>query len=468
MLSVGAAPQIWAPWAAAFCTLRYVRHRSAFVGIPLTFIAWAIAYAIGWSGVLPFQGWLEFAVPATFGVFLALPFAIDRLVAPRLPGALAWLVLPVSWVSAEFVFRLAGFGTWGAVAYSQFGATWLLQTLSLFGMAAIAFAIGAFASCANTALDTRSPLPVLPYAFALVLTLALGLVRVSTAPEQQTVRVAGVAIDNMKVFRNTWAPLSYGAPLDETQAATVRIEADALVDRLFERSAAAADSGARIIVWSEANALIFSDAEADLIERGRAFAVDHNVLLFMSAAVMRPGARLAENVILVIDDDGRLIDRYLKSHPTPGEMSAVGDGEIGLTRTEFGTIAWAICYDFDYPELIRQAGLAGASLLIDPAWEHAGMTPLHARMATLRATENGAALFRVTNGGLSIAADGYGRTIAEQAADPNTSRAFIADMPIGHALTPQSKIGDMFAYACLTLLLWCIGLAARAESRRSQ
>lgn len=472
MFSVGAAPQIWAPWAAAFFTLRFVRHTHAHIGLPLTLLAWAVAHAIGWRGVLPFQGWIALAVPAAFGVYYVVPFVIDRLLSPRLPVALAWMVFPCAWTSAELAFQWLGFGSWGAVAYSQFGATSLLQALSIFGLPVIAFLIGWFASCTNAALDKESGGKPLLVAYIVVVGVVLlgGSIRVSTAPPSDTVRIAGIVVDNMTVFRETWAPLSYGEPLSETAAARVRGGADQLVDELFARSAAAAADGAKIIVWSEANALIFSNGEAALIDRGRAFATEHGVMLFMSAAVMTPGARLAENVLFVIDERGRLLDRYLKSHPTPGEMSIAGNGRMGIADTAFGKIAWAICYDFDYPALIRQAGRARAGLMIDPAWEHAGMTPIHARMAALRAPENGASLFRVTNGGLSIATDGYGRTIAQQSADRTSAHSFMADVPVSGIAAAHPVLGEAFGYLTLVVLgmLAVIGRSTRRRHRTDQ
>ena len=407
-------------------------------------------------------------VPAAVGAYYVLPFVVDRLLAPRLPRALAWPIFPCGWVGAELAFQWLGFGSWGAVAYSQFGATWLLQTLSIFGMPAIAFMIGAFASSLNAALD-REPANkrvVTAYFTLIGIVLMSGLARVATAPESNTVRVAGIVVDNMDVFRETWAPLSYGAPLEEAAALHVRDDADQLVDELFARSAAAAADGAQIIVWSEANALIFSGAEQTLIERGRAFALEHRVILFMSAAIMEPGERLAENVLFVIDDRGRLLDRYLKSHPTPGEMSIAGDGQMGIADTTFGRIAWAICYDFDYPDLIRQAGRARAGLMIDPAWEHAGMTPLHARMATLRAIENGASLFRVTNGGLSIATDAYGRVLGLQASGETSGRAFTTEVPVTASAPLQPTIGDWMGYASVIALAMLLMIGLRQRPKR--
>lgn len=466
---IGNEAMPWAPWAAALFTLRFVRQTPAAQGLALGACAWALAYIAGWRGVLPFQGWLSFAVPAAAGFAAFLPFIADRLFTPRLSRSVRWLVLPTAWVAVEFGFSYLGYGTWGAVAYSQIALLPLLQIVAVTGLAGPAFLVGAFASIASDAWEEPRRGRRLAGGFAAVMAILLGggsLLLRTPAPEP-TVRVAGIVVDNMAVFRNTWGPLSYGQPLDREAAERVRPSAKELVRTLFERSERAADRGAKIIVWSEANALIFASDEPDMIRLGQSFATRRGVYLFMAAAVMTPGEPLAENVIIVIDDRGRVVDRYLKSYPTPGEMSVRGDRRLRTLDTPYGRLAWAICYDFDYPRLIRQAGRAGADILIDPSWEHAGMTPLHSEMAAMRAIETGAGLFRPVNGGLGLAVDGRGRVITALPAARSVDEDLVADMPTARSWAPQVAVGDAFGWVCTGLLaiLSILAIAPRRGRR---
>lgn len=111
---------------------------------------------------------------------------------------------------------------------------------------------------------------------------------------------------------------------------------------------------------------------------------------------------------------------------------------------------WAICYDFDYPELIRQAGRVGADILIDPSWENAGMTPLHTQMATFRAIENGAALFRPVNGGLGMAVDAYGRVLGtlDHFTTGTPDKVLVADLRTKGVATLYPAVGDAFGWLC--------------------
>ncbi len=452
---IGNDAMAWAPWLAALFTLRFVRRTPAGRGLALGACAWALAYVAGWQGVLPFQGWLSYAVPAAAGFAAFSPFIADRLLSPRLGHSVRWLVLPTAWVAVELGFSHLGYGTWGAVAYSQVDLLPLLQTVAVVGLAGPAFLIGAFGSISNEVWQSPGRGWPLAAAFAAAVALLLvgGWSLVRSPEPRNTVQVAGIVVDNMAVFRNTWGPLSYGETLDREAAERVQPSARALVQTLFERSEQAADRGAKIIVWSEANALIFASDEADMLRLGQRFARRRGVYLFMAAAVMTPGEPLAENVIIVIDDRGRVVDRYLKSHPTPGEMSVRGDGRVRTLDTPYGRLAWAICYDFDYPALIRQAGRAGADILIDPSWEHAGMAPLHSEMAAMRAIETGAGLFRAVNGGLGLAVDGRGRVISSLPASRAFGEDLVADMPTARSWAPQVIIGEAFAWPCVTLLL---------------
>jgi apolipoprotein N-acyltransferase len=166
---------------------------------------------------------------------------------------------------------------------------------------------------------------------------------------------------------------------------------------------------------------------------------------------MTPGNELAENKLVVIGPAGDVRGTYLKSHPTPGEASVAGDNRVGWTDTPFGRIAWAICYDYDYPALIAQAGRAGADILINPAWDDRGMTPLHARMATLRSIENGAAQLRPTNGGLSLAVDGRGAILSQ--VGPREPHSIVAFLPTKHLPSLYPRLGNWLAVVSLVMLL---------------
>lgn len=436
-------------------------------GLPLGALVCVAAHMIAWWGVLPFKGPVYLAVTSAVGLVFFLPCVLDRLAATRCRGWTRTLVFPSAYVLLETVFSRAGFGTWGLLGYSQAGSLPLLQVLAVAGLSGLSFlicwgaavAVGLWREGGTQAMLRTAGV----YAAVLTAVLLAGGLRLAARDDVATVRTAGVVVDNMAVFRGTWGPLTYGRPLSEDQAAEAADGVRRLQAALLRRTREAAQGGARIVVWSEANALAFRSQEAELLSGARRVAAEEKIYLFVSAAVMTPGQPRAENKLIVIDPEGAVRGSYLKSHPTPGEMSVPGDGRLGVLDTPYGRLAWAICYDFDYPALIRQAGRAGADILIDPSWEHSGMDPLHSQMASFRAIENGAALFRPVNGGLSLAVDGKGRVLAA-----TRSNTLVADLPIAGHFVAYPWLGDVVAWGCLgVLILGACGSLHRRDLARS-
>lgn len=445
-----------AAWIAPALMLRFVRQSSVWVGLGLGALAQVLAHEVAWHPVVPLAGWMLYALPAAIGLVFFVPCAVDRLLAPRLRGMAATLVFPSALVVSEFLYTRAGLGSWGALAYSQYGDLPLLQTLSLAGLSGLTFLIGWFAAAVNHLWEgglawpgARRPLAAC--GALIVAALLFGGLRLAmTADPVPTVRVAGLTIDNIDVFRDSWGPLTRGQPLTAEAAAAARPQTLALQQALLERSRAEARAGAKLVVWSEANAMVFREDEDAFLQAGRALAREEGIYLFMAMATLTPGAPLAENKLVVIDPEGQVRGQYLKSHPTPAEASVPGTGRVGLIDTPFGRIAWAICYDFDFPALIRQAGRAGADILIDPSWDNRAITPMHTQMAAFRAIENGAALFRQVNDGLSLAVDAQGRTLGQMDHGATTGpvKTLVADLPTRGTRTLYGLVGDVLPALC--------------------
>jgi predicted amidohydrolase len=102
---------------------------------------------------------------------------------------------------------------------------------------------------------------------------------------------------------------------------------------------------------------------------------------------------------------------YDKHHLLPGvEPEKPGDKRVLLDQPS-GRWGLQICKDMDFPELSREYAALGANLLLVPAWDFNLDRWLHARMAVLRAVENGFALARSARNGLLTLSDNRGRII---------------------------------------------------------
>jgi apolipoprotein N-acyltransferase len=134
-----------------------------------------------------------------------------------------------------------------------------------------------------------------------------------------------------------------------------------------------------------------------------------------------------------------------------------GDGEILTSDTPYGKIAAAICFDMDFPNLIRQAGDAGVDVMFNPSNDWEEVASLRMRMATFRAIENGFSLVRPTSHGFSVVTDYQGRVLGLTNYFTSEGPAMVAYVPTKGVKTVYSQVGDLFAWLCMAGLVAAIG-----------
>lgn len=445
-------------WLAPVCLMRFLRLQKPARGLFLVALTSMVVYVIAWQGMIPLPGIFYYIVAATIGLLYFLPFLADRFIAPQVNGFTSTLVFPLAWTTVEYLSSLASpYSTWGALAYTQYGNLPLIQMVSVMGLAGLAFLMTWFASVVNWAweqdflwLKIRRRIGV--YVGILTLALLLGGARLALFPPASNTTVVAAITSSSDVYAEE--------AVEAGNMEAVRSAFATVQDKLLERSRQAAQAGAKIIVWHEGAASILKQDEAAFIERGRHFARQEQVYLGMALLTRLTPAPSMENKLVLIDPSGNIVWEYWKAKPVPGEPSLAGDGLIPSQDTPYGRIAASICFDMDFPELIRQAGKAKADLMLAPSNDWAEITPLHTHMASFRAIENGFSLVRITGNGLSAAFDYQGRVLATM--DYFVSggeQVMIAHVPTQGATTIYSRIGDLFAWLCVAGLMTFIGWA---------
>jgi apolipoprotein N-acyltransferase len=114
----------------------------------------------------------------------------------------------------------------------------------------------------------------------------------------------------------------------------------------------------------------------------------------------------------------------------------------------FGTF---ICYEAIYPGEIRRFAANGAELFVNlsnDGWFGRSAAPeQHLRMARVRGVENRRWLLRVTNNGITVSVDPYGRIFRPL---PPDVRAAV-DLPYDFRTdeTIYTRFGDWFAWLCV-------------------
>jgi apolipoprotein N-acyltransferase len=203
------------------------------------------------------------------------------------------------------------------------------------------------------------------------------------------------------------------------------------------------------------------------------------------------------NVALLIDTDGRILQRYAKRHPVPfGEYipwrslarrvtSAVdrvsqdmlaGDevGVIDLPVPRTGQqvpLGEVICFEVVHDSLVAEAVLAGAQILVvqtnNASFGNSTESAQQLAMSKLRAVEHGRAVVHISTTGESALISPAGIVLESAAA--YTPATLVATMPLRTSLTPAAHWGQRlsWAFAALGAALGAIGVAtAMTRARR--
>jgi apolipoprotein N-acyltransferase len=463
-----------ASWFFAIGWLVYLRSARPSSGLASGLVIYVGAYFVIWAGIIPAPGLLYYLIAATYAVLYFLPFALDRLLSPRLPGLRATLVFPLAWVSVDLLISrwLSPYGSWASLAYTQSDHLALSQLASVTGIGGITFLVtwsgSVLAWMARPGLagaSRRRGGAVL--AASLVAVLAFGELRLLGRTPSAELRAAALVPSPQLFddFHRAMRPLQQGEPLTPELLAPLEVATTRLNDDLLERSRREARAGAGLIAWSETAGRVTIDDEPELLERAGRLAAEEKVVLLLALGVLRPGASPPfENKVVAIDATGQIAWQTHKAHPIVGAESpfiAAGDGSIRSLDTGHGRLGAVICHDLDFPLLLRRARRERIGLLVAPSDDWSLIATLHARMAVMRAVENGFTLLRPTNGGRSLAVDSRGRTLALLDFPDD---ALVAHLPTTWTRTVYGMVGDLFSWLCLLALAGAALVAGRRSA----
>lgn len=471
VLAIFDQPVAIAGWLAPLFLLRFLRQSRGLPGYFTALAVLSLVVTVCIRGMTP-APLVVFAasVVVGFGIGL-LPYVMDRLLGHRFSPEVATLILPAGAVSLEFLISLSANGTWGSTAYALVGSSSLLQVVSVTGIWGLVFLPFWAAAVGNLVWEkgltvgaSRRALA----AFALVVAGALfwGELRLSLASAaSSSVRVAGVMPSPQE---REEMQESIGALFGESQPSPELIDSfrdlqRRVGERMMATSRELAAGGARVVVWSEAAVATLASDEPTLLNEAGRLAADQEIYLGLAYGVadddfqakLAVGDPFVEIRLVLFEPSGAVAWSYAKSKLVPGfpeaRIARPGDGVLLQGEAPFGVVSGVICYDLDFPRLLRSAGQGGVSLLLGPANDWPEIRHKHALMARVRAVENGFALFRPTSGGLSIASDAYGRVLGQGDYGATGGAPLVVELPLAEVSTVYSIIGDLFAYLCLAI-----------------
>jgi len=454
-----------AAWLAPVFLIRYFRDRTrwfaALPAVPLLALASYVQLAGGWD----LDAWMYPVFSLLRPAALLAGLFADRALHRRLPRWASTLVYPAVSLVVDYAVGFTPLGTTMAMSATQFGLPVVAQLASVTGIWGIGFLAGWTAAVANLAWEERAELPkagrmVAAWAGVVAAVLAFGSARAWLArPASPTVRVAGVTVAHP---RDYWEWIDASTPRAVVTAHGAELAS--LQDALFERSAAAAAAGAKVIVWAEGNAVITPEGRQAFLDRAGVFARAHGVYLAAGVLELAYGSTLSDNKVVMVAPDGTVAFTYVKTmswYPTGS------DGVLRTVDTPYGRIGAAVCFDMDFPYFIRRFARMGADIVVVPSFDSERIRPYHTEVGLFRAVENGFSMVRQVSAGASMAVDWTGRVLARQDFFTTADRLMIADVPTRGTRTLYGLVGDAFAWlaAALALALFVAAYFSRAATR---
>jgi len=417
--------------------------------------------------------------------------ALARVIARRRRGpVVVALGVAAAWVACELARSRVGDGCpWVLLAHTQHAHPVWLQVAELGGAGAVSFVLAFASACVAMALRTAR---------------AGGLARTA-----RLARLGGAAVI---VVGGTWlyghARLARWSQLEASPSVRSQLEASPsvrvavvqpslpeewrrslahvrdAVTRLRTLTDETRPARPKLVVWPENAISVSPDAIRMLARASDVVPPGATLLVGAPRAVQSaPGRAVLHNAAHVVDDSGhsravydkRVLTPWAETAPWPLSLlpgawpAAPGDYSPGapsggqLPQVDGHAFGVTICSEAVHAELIRTQVRDGATFLVNlanDAWF--GDEPAaaqHAAAALLRAVESRRALVRGTTSGISMVVQPSGRVVAR--APVGAATALVADVPVVDVVTPYTRAGDAFAWACVALASGVLLLPAR-------
>jgi apolipoprotein N-acyltransferase len=486
--SGGDHPVEIAVWLSPLFLLRFFREVKLWRALLFALPCVVAVSLLADKGMMPFPMSIAIILTVINSAIALIPYLTDRLLSRSLPASVKTLLFPSVAVAVEaFLASFFTGGTWGNVAYGIQDLA-LLQLVSVTGLWGMMFLVYWVASVINEIWehrrclgDIRKLLTIFVVIFIIIY--AYGLFRLHYEKTgENTARVAGITpgpehrAEMMEIFGKIFSARQRGT----FDAGGIRDAIEKKYQELLSESIKMAESGVEIVVWSEGATFIFDSDEEAYIQLAVRSAQEHEFYLGMSIAVLNDNSLdlvennqpFLKNKLLLIGPGGHIDWEYLKLNLAPGyerAMTIPGDGILKSTNTVMGTVTGAICYDLDFPQYIRQAGMMKSDLLVAPSNDWPEIKYTHAKMARLRAIENGISMLRPASSGLSTAVDPYGNIVA--CVDDFTSNGapLVAVLPMGSVQTLYTLLGNFWTWICALggSILIVLGIVRRWKERHA-
>ena len=441
------------------------REKSIYSYLVIPLVTGIVCQLAFWKFTYDNPSSILFFLPFILGLPMGFLFFLDKLLYVRNKGFTATLIFPLIYTSFDFLLNLFNpFGTLGIVGYSQFDFLAFTQLASITGMWGLTFMITWFGSVTYWVVENYSFKEKLKqgltiYLSVLILIMFYGSIRLSMPLVGTTVKIAGIHCQDKRVDGERMNEY-----LEKKDKVKFKMLSDTLINRLIQETVKQSNAGAKIVVWSEISSKILKQDEDSLINVFRNLAKQQNIYLVTTPYTIAPNSSLefsqndtekttgsgpelkSENKILFFAPNGDLVLKHYKYGGNFMEGTVQGDKIIKAVNTEYGNLAAIICWDGDFPSVVKQVGKLQADILIIPASDWEQIDPAHSIVAIFRGIENGCSVVRQTRNGLSIMTDPTGKVISQMDHFRSSSWVTVGQVPNRRWFTLYPIIGDLFGW----------------------
>ena len=445
-----------ATFIAPVFLIRFLSSQKPFKGFLLILPALWISNIIIWQGMMPMSGVFYYVVCLMMSLFTSVVYLINRIFTARIKGLISTFIFPSLLVVMDFiVVSLIPSGSFGSMAHTQSYLPFL-QIASVTGNWGILFFVAWTASFVNWVWDhdfvmKRIQKGILLYGMTLLILVLFGQIRLNLiSGERDTVRIASVTLD--KNLEKEFHSISQNDEFDQLYCR--------IGQHFVESCDKAAHAGAKIIFGQETLLGIWHENEQDYIEKIKQIASGDSVYIGLSIALITEEARNNQappkNKVVWISPEGEIVSEYYKAKPMYVKR-IYGDGKLKYFDTPYGRISSAICFDMDFPQVIKQIRKNNIDIMLVPANDWKEISPYHTFVASSRAIEYGFNMVRATGHGLSAAFNVKGEVLSRLDYFSSSEQMMISDVPVHGTDTVYSLLGDYFVFLCaLFLVTSCI------------
>ncbi|HVO74068.1 MAG TPA: nitrilase-related carbon-nitrogen hydrolase [Ignavibacteriaceae bacterium] len=421
--------------------IRFLRFQKPVKGFLIIIVAGWISNIFIWKGMMPMSGFFYYFLMLMMSVFNSLTFLIDRVFFQKFKGIISTLVFPSAYVFMEFIVVSTNpSGSYGALSHTQTSLP-LIQIISVTGIWGVSFVILWTASVINwlwdNAFDKYSLSKALwVYVIPVTIIILYGQIRLALGTAEGTVKIASINIpkDKLKHIYNDH-PDSINEQINKS---------------FLDQCHIAATSKAKIVFGVEVMLNITSDIESEYLAKAKTAAEKDNIYIGLPFLIYsKDNPRLKPmNKITWISPQGEILFTYYKAKPTPGEGS-YGDGVLRYFDSPYGRISSSICFDMDFPSLIKQVDDMGIDIMLVPGNDWQEITPYHTYVASTRAIEHGFNMVRAASRGLSASFNYKGEILSSMNYFKTDDIILYSDVPTKGQKTIYSVLGNYFAWLCI-------------------